>query len=46
MGLDMYVSKTKAKFTKEVDITDEIYPMGEDGDFDYETPLVKISKLS
>ena len=45
MGLDMYVSKTKAKFTKEVDITDEIYPMGEDGHFDYENPLVEISEL-
>ena len=41
----MYVSKTKAKFTQEVDITDEIYPKGEDGHFDYENPLVETSEL-
>ena len=41
----MYVNKTKAKFTKEVDFNDEIYPMGEDGHQDYQNPSVESSEL-
>ena len=46
MGLDMYVYKTKAKFTKEVDFNDEIFGKTEDGEIDYENQIVVTEDLA
>jgi hypothetical protein len=46
MGLDMYAYKTKAKFTKDTDFTDEIYGKTEDGEIDYETQIVVTKEIA
>jgi hypothetical protein len=42
----MYAYKTKAKFTKDTDFTDEIYGKTEDGEIDYETQIVATEDLA
>jgi len=46
MGLDMYAYKTKAKFTKDTDFTDEIYGKTEDGEIDYANQVVDIEEIA
>jgi hypothetical protein len=46
MGLDMHAYKTKAKFTKDTDFSDEIYGKAENGGIDYENPVVDIEEIS
>ena len=46
MGLDMYAYKTKAKFTKDTDFTDEIYGKTEDGEIDFEGLIVDTEELA
>ena len=41
----MYACKTKAKFTKDTDFTDEIYGKTEDGEIDYENQVVATEDL-
>lgn len=46
MGLDMHAYKTKAKFTKEVDINDEIFGKDERGEMDYENPIIESKEIA
>lgn len=42
----MYAYKTKAKFTKDTDFTDEIYGKTEDGEIDYANQVVDIEEIA
>ena len=46
MGLDMNAYKTKAKFTKDTDFSDEIYGKGANGDIDFEGLIVDIEEIA